>query len=266
MDREDLIECVKKEARKKWRKDEAQKKTEKLKTEDTGLIFEMAQCIYYNIPYEGSNFKYDMSAANRIALSLKNSKVQLRDFIPLPTGIRMIHTAQKQARYDFTTSDGIFQYHSKTNKRLANMPQAAEIIGQGSMNRWKEMFKLPNTYNLKQVKHWIYYNIKDVILLNYSYLFDKPICYYLNDKYYCEWITANPNLFIDETKLGFANNKKLEDWDNSITIKYNGISIAEIQTHSSSRHNIVFRFNFKKNNKSGIFTAFPDNFQITRIF
>lgn len=266
LSREELIECVNKEKKKEITGELVKKKTEKLQTEVVGIIFEMAQCIYYDIPYNGPPFKYDISISRRIAQTLKNSKIQLIDFLPLREGITWVHTAQRQARYDFTSSDGYNMYHSKSNKNDSNKMQAAEQIGQGSMNKWKEFFQLPITYNLTQVKYWIYNNIKEVILLNYRYLFDKPICYYCNDKYYCEWITAKPDLFIDKTKLGFAGNKKLEDWNNSLTIKYNDISIAEIQTHSSSRHNIVFRFNFKKNKKSGIFSAFPDNFQITKIF
>ena len=62
--------------------------------------------------------------------------------------------------------------------------------------------------------------------------------------------------------------KNLENWNNSNTIKYNGISIAEIQFHSRRRVNVVTRFNFKSNssNKSGIFVAFPEYFDIKKLF
>lgn len=236
-------------------------KPSKIKTEDTGLVFEYALCIYYNVPYDGK-FKYEIPKAEEIANTLKYSKFQLYNF----TGTDMIHTAAKQARYDFTSKDGKFKFHAKTAKRIANQKQAAEVIGQGSMKTLINHFNLPITFNRSQFKSWIMENIDTYITEQYNFLFNEPICYFVEDVYECYWITPIKKINVEKKNITFT--KKLENWDNSNTIKYNGISIAEIQFHSSDRVNIVTRFNFNTNslNKTGIFVAFQEYFDIKKLF
>lgn len=233
----------------------------KIKTEDTGLIFEYALCIYYGIPYDGK-FKYEIPKAEEIADVLKSSKFQLKNL----TGIDMVHTAAKQARYDFTSKDGKIKFHAKSAKKIDNQKQAAEVIGQGSMKTLINHFNLPITYNRIQFKSWIMENIDAYITEQYNFLFNEPICYFIEDVYECYWITPIKKLNVEKKNITFTRN--LENWGNSNTIKYNGISIAEIQFHSSSRINVATRFNFNSNssNKTGIFVAFPEYFDIKKLF
>ena len=234
---------------------------EKLKTEDTGLVFEYAICLYYGIPYDGK-FKYETSRAEKIAEKFKHSKIQLKEI----TGSDIIHTAAKRARYDFTSKDGKFKFQAKTAKKLASQKQAPEVIGQTSMKKLVDHFNLPATYNTVQFKSWIIQNIDVYIIENYKFLFNEPICYFVEDKFSCFWITPIKQIKIDKELVTFT--RTLDNWEESNTVKYNGISIAEIQFHKASRGNVVFRFNFSSNpkNKSGIFVAFPDYFDIKQLF
>lgn len=228
----------------------------KIKTEDTGLTFEYALCMYYGIPYDGE-FKYDISKAEKIANKLKNSKIQLKNI----TGTNMIHTAAKQARYDFTSNDRQIKFHAKSAKKKTNQKQAPEVIGQASMKALISLLDVPITYNRTQLKSWIMEKIDEYIIKQYNFLFNVPICYFIEDLYECYWITPVKKLNIEKKNITFTRN--LENWNNSNTVKYNGISIVEIQFHSSQRVNIVTRFNF---NKTGIFAAFPEHFHIEKLF
>ena len=66
----------------------------KLKTEDTGKIFEKAICDAYGIPYDGP-FQYNQADVDKLTPRLK--RLVIDNLFPM-----CVHTASKGARYDFT--------------------------------------------------------------------------------------------------------------------------------------------------------------------
>ena len=232
----------------------------KLQTEDTGHTFEYEICKYYGILYN-QEFKYDIQRAEKIANKLKKSTIQLKGL----TGTDIIHSTDRHARYDFTSSSGTVKIHAKTVKRYAAQMVAPEDIGQPCLSRFIKYFKLPITYNRNQIKSWIIDNPVTFIIEEYKNLFDAPICYFIEDKYECYWITAIKKINIDKKDISFS--QTASKWDNNNTIYYRGISIATVQFHGG-RGNIATRFNFKTDMKwkSGIFVAFPGYFDIKKLF
>tara|TARA_B110001450_G_C17634781_1_gene486723 strand:+ start:61 stop:963 length:903 start_codon:yes stop_codon:yes gene_type:complete len=232
----------------------------KLQTEDTGHTFEYAICQYYDILYK-QEFKYDIQRAKKIANKLKKSTIQLKGL----TGTDIIHSADRHAKYDFTSSSGTVKIHAKTVKRYAAQMVAPEDIGQPCVSKFIQYFKLPITYNRNQIKSWIIDNPVTFIIEEYKNLFDAPICYFIEDKYECYWITAIKKLNIDKKDISFS--QTVSEWNNNNTIYYKGISIATVQFHAA-RGNMAIRFNFKTDMKwkSGIFVAFPGYFDIKKLF
>ncbi len=91
-----------------------------LHTEDTGKMFEMAICLAYGIPYNG-NYKYGMELPER----LKPRLLKLTELFPMCR-----HTANKQARYDFTSLTCDTHLSAKTTKKGGGKV-APQVIGAG---------------------------------------------------------------------------------------------------------------------------------------
>jgi hypothetical protein len=223
----------------------------KLLTEDLGKEFEMAVCMCLDIPYDG-DFKYSLVKAEELSAKL----CLLKDHLPADTKFK--HTAANQGRYDLTSVDEKVKFHIKTTKKHGM--EAPQVIGQPSAKTFIKHFDLDPNSSKDDLKRFIYENMKQIIKEEMKYLFDEPIIYYDKLENSIKIIKLIKEVDLENVDITYANDKKLEEWNNSLTIKIKNTKIAEQQFHST-RSNLVFRFNFKT-----LFKIFPENFQITKIY
>ena len=135
----------------------------RVKTEDTGKIFEQAICLAYGILYDGT-YKYDMEAPT----VLKDRLARLPELFPLCR-----HTAKRGARYDFTAvGDESLHLSAKTTKKGVGKV-APQVIGQTQPKNFCEILGIPYT-NVADLKHHIQTNITSILPVLVSHTFDCP--------------------------------------------------------------------------------------------
>lgn len=205
-----------------------------LRTEDLGKQFEMAVCLAYNIPYIGK-YKYGLDKPTELVPRVK----KIKQYFPDCT-----HTAQKGSQYDFTSSD-MKHLSVKSTKKVGMI--APQVIGQASIPKFCEMFDIKFVNNIT-LKEWIQTNIKIVLRKCEQYTFDCPILYYNDKTKTMKYITKKND--IDWDKFDFTFSRDHTTWKNSTLIKTN-VSIAEMQFHTKTRKNIVFRWKFEEIIKMG---------------
>ena len=221
-------------------------------TEDLGLITEQALCITFNIPYEGSPFKYDMKEATEISERITTSS----QFKNIPKIIK--HTAQKGNQYDFLLEDNTHLSCKSTKYQGKVCPQ---VIGQPTKKRFCEYFKINEETN-SNIKSYITQNQNINFMLNeyMAHTFDVPMLYYnkkRNTMLYIKLI--NPILWNDYL-IEFSHITKNKVWNESSTIKINTKTIGEFQVHNK-RNCIKFRWCFEQ-----MLILFKSNFEVITIF
>ena len=216
----------------------------KIKTEDTGKIFEKAICVLYNIPYKG-NYKYSIEEAKELSIRLK----PLKKLFPYDIN----HTAEKGARYDFTTVDGTTHLSAKSTKGDGKM--CPQVIGQPTKKKFCQFFNLPLSSSNEDIKKYIQKNVKQLLSSYFDHTFDSNIIYYNNKKDNFKYIeTINP---INWRTQPIIFTREGTDWNESTTIKIKNKTIGEFQVHNN-RDGIKFRWNIET-----ILSEFKNNFKIT---
>lgn len=204
----------------------------KLKTEDTGKMLEMAICLAYDIPYQG-NYKYDKTLPERL-------KIRLEPLVNLFPSC--VHTAEKGARYDYTTLDGKHHLSAKSTKKGLGKV-SPQVIGQPSPKKFCDIMGI-EFEGIPKLKEYIQKNITDIIPVLVNYTFDCPNIYYNQEMDTLRFITLitpiNWNLY------NYKWTVKWDVWNNSSTLKIvtdqKDIAILEFQFHTKSRKNIVIRW------------------------
>ena len=219
-------------------------------TEDLGLTTEQAICIAFNIPYEGSPFKYDMSEATDISEKIKTSST----FTSIPKIVK--HTAQKGSRYDFLLEDNSY-LSCKSTKKLGKV--CPQVIGQPTKKRFCEYFKINEETNIKSFIIQDQ-NIKFMLNEYMTYTFDGPMLYYNKKENTMLYIKLIDPILWGEYTIGFSHIIKNKVWNESTTIKINKYSIGEFQVHNK-RNCIKFRWSLEQ-----MLILFKTNFEVITIF
>lgn len=219
----------------------------KLKTEDTGKIFEMAICMALNIPYDG-RYKYSTEEATRIKTKLVNGG--FIDICP-----PLIHTAKKGARYDFTSiSDPAIHLSAKTTKKGGGKV-APQVIGQGQPIKLCEVLGILFE-DVPTLKRYIQENIHTILPVMMEHTFDCPNIFYNAEKDTIQYITFMTP--IDWTSYEFIWTCNSENWANSSTLKLkDGVALLEVQFHTKSRTNMAIRWYY-----TNFLQTFKDHFKI----
>lgn len=199
----------------------------RLRTEDDGKIFERAICYVYDTPYT-QPFPYSDAAARALADRIAS----LPTLFPSCT-----HTASRGARYDFTSEEG-GHLSAKTSKR-ANGKEAPQVIGQATPEKFCSVLGIPYT-DVPALKQFIQENIVDILPSLVEYTFDCPNLYYNKAKNTIQFITLETP--IDWSLYDYTWTKPHDSWNNSSTLKVNGVSLVEFQFHSASRKNMAVRW------------------------
>ena len=135
----------------------------------------------------------------------------------------------------------------KTTQSRKNSKVAPKIVGQAGFDKLNYHFghlvsdKIENQSDIKEL---IWNNIEDVfpIFIDYLFLSDILLWIYIEDneyKYRIIYRQEKPDLTWDKNKFSFTR-PSINDWTESLTIKYDGISVAEVQVHK----NRSFKFRF----------------------
>lgn len=206
-----------------------------IKTEDTGKIFEMAICMFYDIEYSG-NFKYSLDEASKVRDMLK----PLKELFPICR-----HTANRNGRYDFTAiEDSDLHLSAKTTK--GNGKIAPPIVGQCQPEKFCEILGIEYT-NRDNLKRYIQNNIVKIIPIIYEYTLDCATIYYNKKTDKIKYIIADKNIEWDKYKYNWT--RESNEWNNSSTVKIEinnkKYSLLEFQFHSKSRTNMVIRWDFE---------------------
>lgn len=204
-------------------------------------MFEMAICYAYNISYVG-HYKYAMDLSER----LKSRLSRLQHFFP-----SLLHTAEKQNRYDFTC--GMRHLSAKTTKS-PDGKVAPQVIGQAKPGKFCDILRIPYE-NDEKLKRYIQENILKILPILVYYTFD------CQNIYYCEQ-TDKIKLIqlvkpIEWELYDYEWTRDWTVWNNSSTLKVGLIPILEIQFHSKSRSNMAIRWYY-----SNFLTVFRSNLDI----
>jgi hypothetical protein len=205
----------------------------KLLTEDTGKIFERAICLAYEIPY-GGNYKYSMEMPEKLKLRL----TKLVELFP-----KYSHTAQKGARYDFTsTTDETMHFSAKSTKKGVGKV-APQVIGQSQPKKFCEIIGIAYT-TITELKKYIQTNILIILPVLVSYTFDCPNIYYNQTENTIRLITLNKAIHWD--KYNYKWTCPYNKWNNSSTLKViiekKELPLLEVQFHTKGRTNMAIRW------------------------
>lgn len=203
-----------------------------VRTEDTGKKFEMAICLAYGIPYQGK-YTYSMKTPEK----LKSRLIKLVELFP-----RCSHTANKGARYDFTSTDNTQHLSAKSTKKGIGKV-APQVIGQCNPIKFCEIIGIAYTTNT-DLKKYIQTNIISILPILESYTFDCPNIYYNQEKNTIRYITLNNPIEWDKYKYKWTCN--YNEWNNSSSLKIVGeekeMALLEVQFHTKSRNNMAVRW------------------------
>jgi len=247
---------------------------QQLKTEDTGKQFERAICLTYGIAYNG-NYKYDMELPQKL-------KIRLFPLVEQKLFPMCKHTANKGARYDFTSIENdALHLSAKTTKKGVGMV-APQVIGQPSPQKFCDIVGFTFS-DVEKLKYDIQSRITIILPFLVNYTFDSDTLYYNKDKDSIRYIKmVSPILWDKHTftwscyasaaatatdavtdSLAVADtNKKI--WNNSSTLKIKVedkyIDLVEFQFHTKSRKNMAIRWFYEN-----VLSVFKDHFNIIHL-
>ena len=225
----------------------------KISTEDTGKQFEMAICLTYGIPYNGT-YKYDMETPEKL-------KKRLAPLIDQKLFPMCNHTASKGARYDFTSlDDDSIHLSAKSTKKGVGMV-APQVIGQPSPQKFCNIVGLTFT-TIENLKSDIQTNIKTILPFLVDYTFDCSTLFYNKEQDTIRFIKMISPIVWDNHTFTWTCHANV--WNNTSTLKIkNGddyISLIEFQFHTKNRKNMAIRWCYEN-----VLTIFKDNFNVTHL-
>lgn len=131
----------------------------------------------------------------------------------------------------------------RTNKGTDRV--CPRVVGQGGINTFNDFFSdiAKKTISEKnEIKEIVVNHIHQMIPVFFEYLLQSDYTVWISDLDAGEFLIFNKSIFVnweyDRDKFSFT--RTLADWNESTTLKYDGISIAEIQIHK----NRTFKFRF----------------------
>jgi hypothetical protein len=142
----------------------------------------MAICLAYGIPYNGK-YKYGMEEPEKIKARLS----KLVEIFPI-----CVHTAEKGARYDYTSiSDKTKHLSAKTTKKGVGKV-APQVVGQPQPKKFCDIIGVEYT-SILDLKQYIQTEYLKILPTLIEYTFDCPNVYYNQEKKY------NPVYYITHT-------------------------------------------------------------------
>ncbi len=149
--------------------------------------------------------------------------------------------------YNFVLADNS-TLSIRTNKKGYKVaPRRVGQAGFEKLNRYFSSIYGKEIKDQEDIKSLIYEKIEEVLPIFFENLFDADYIlwiYFEKKQIKSHLIKGDAGVNIDYVKNKFSFTKTLYEWNESTTLKYEGISIAEIQVHK----NRTFKFRFLMNN------------------
>ena len=215
--------------------------------ETLGMSAESAICEYFNLEQPDS-FKTRCSPTIKQQLAPVVSEA----FQIVPKAVK--HTGsesgargqQSKCSYDFVL-EANKTLSLKTNKgKMVCPPEVGQPGAKTCLQYFKEFFPegLSEVTN-EEFKKMVYNHISDIIPIYIAHLFDSDwlLWIYLEKKGYTFRAISQSDIKEykwDETKFTFTK-PSIEQWKESNTVKYDGLTIGEFQVHN---HRSCFKFRF----------------------
>lgn len=204
-----------------------------------------AFCIFINPEYRERG---DIRTINKLKPLIKDIFINYN--IPFPK----IHTAEKQNPVDFYLTDGSTLSVKSNKNKLGKV--APQNIGQPTVQTFFEYF----SDEFKDIDLG-YYETEEKKLLFKQYVLNNPekiIIDYWNNLFETDHYLHFFNLVSGEIgylylpklppikfiKENFSFTQTLDSWNESASLKYNGVTIGEFQVHKN-RNCLKFRFNMR---------------------
>lgn len=254
----------------------------KLKTEDTGKIFEKAICDAYGIPYDGP-FQYSQADVDKLTPRLK--RLVTDNLFPM-----CVHTASKGARYDFTVAaedNGggaeVLHLSAKSNKKKGGKV-APQVVGQATPQKfWEEYVQfsggasaavpgVTDPTDPTTLKKYIQENIAAILPMLWRYTFDSPIVYYVRETDQIRFIAPAAGAAAvvasepDWSAFQYSWSRSYDKWTNSTSLRVvapgggKEETILEFQFHTKSRQNMAVRWAIDK-----VLQVFAGHFKVTEL-
>lgn len=222
----------------------------KYNNETLGISTEAAICELFNIE---KPISFNTRESKKYIESLK--PILLDAFKKLPKAITHSGSTkgnrggQSKCSYDFIL-DGGLTLSVKSNKgKMVCPPEVGQPGSETCLLYFSEFFPKGTTEVTKiNFKQMVFKYIHMLIPIYINHLFDSDWLLWIyeeKDGYHHKEISKNKikkHLWKKE-KFTFTK-KSIEEWNESNTVKYNGISIGEFQVHNN-RNCFKFRFNMK---------------------
>lgn len=218
---------------------------------DLGMTLQSRICTIYNLSpckraKEQFNSNYNKEFEAKVDPVVFNIFKELK---LKPVKCTTLESSDKKGEsiipYNFVLENGktLSIRTSKTNKMIA--PRVVGQAGFNVLNMFFEDIIGEHLYTQEQIRKAVYKNINEMlpVFVNYLLNSDYTIWIYPKDDGF-DYLIVDNNTAVDieYSKTNFSFTKPLKDWTESITLKYKGLSIAEIQTHKN--RTFKFRFNF----------------------
>jgi pyruvate kinase len=171
--------------------------TKKVLTEDLGKMLEMAICLNYDSPYDGT-YKYSLAEAQ----SLKNRLSNLKKVF----NYNLRHCASRGSKYDFEcVDDPSIHLSAKTSKNKTGKV-CPQVLGQPSRKKFCEFFALDQSIGLDQIKSFISNNIANLLQVYSAHTFDCPILYYNKHSDLLAFIVLKEEINWAASNINFSHN------------------------------------------------------------
>ena len=219
---------------------------------DLGLTIQKETCeLYHLTPCEYASKQFDANFnpdfANRIRDYISDVFNQIN---ATPTKC-LTYTSSENAKESLSPHNFLLSNDAtlsiRTNKKGAKV--APRVVGQCGIDRFNEHFSDIAGYeitNKSQIKRVIWDNIHLMlpVFLDYLLMSDYTVWFYGNGEEW-EYEIINKDSYVDmETeRSNYSFTKDLNAWNESTTLKYKGISIAEIQIHKNRTFKLRFIMN-----------------------
>lgn len=213
----------------------------------TGFTIQKLICDKYCIIPNSNNavnqFKvFDKKLKNQFA-PLVDELFDVLNLTPIECTTFSLDNRGKQLPYNFILSDNS-TLSIRTNIKGSKV--APRVIGQAGFDKLNEHFSKIYGSRLvtqKDIKKLVINKIDEILPAFFEYLFDADYIvwiYYDKDGFRFHLIKGDSEANIDYEKDSFSFTRNINEWNESTTLKYKNISIAEIQVHK----NRTFKFRF----------------------
>lgn len=220
--------------------------------ETLGITAEVAICGAFDLEYP-TGFR-ERSSAN-IEYGLKPTIREAFDILPRPIKYTGKDSGSRggnsKCSYDFLLEGGK-TLSVKTNRgKMVCPPEVGQPGAETCYTYFKEYIE-GDTVNEETFKRMVFEHIADIIPIYLSHLFDSDYLLRIKESDPVQGIftysiteKAKGAAFKwDPTKFSFSKST-IEEWNESLSVRYNGISLGEFQVH---KHRDCYKFRFNYDN------------------